>query len=154
MSRDPGDATSSAFGLAPGAEPAPGCPEREFAMRADIGAADRQPRVLLTAVRGLHTALWFAIEASFIYVLFAGLTKRVGREVDVAAGVVAVETSVFALSGFRCPLTGVARRLGADQASVTDIYLPRWFAHALPAMHVPLLLVAGFLYVRNRRATG
>jgi hypothetical protein len=119
----------------------------------DSRVAEGRPRALLTAVRGLHTALWFAIEASFLYVLFAGLTKRTSRDVDIAAGVVAAETAVFTLSGFRCPLTGVARRLGADQASVTDIYLPRWFAHALPAIHVPLLLVAGFLYFRNRRAT-
>lgn len=32
-----------------------------------------------------------------------------------------------------------------------SIYLPRWFAHNLPAFHVPLILLAAFLYGRNLR---
>lgn len=35
--------------------------------------------------------------------------------------------------------------------SVTDIWLPRWFAHNLPAIHVPLLAVAAYLNGRNLR---
>jgi hypothetical protein len=45
----------------------------------------------------------------------------------------------------------VAERLGAEQASVTDIYLPRWFAHNLPAIHVPLVIAAAYLNTRNVR---
>jgi hypothetical protein len=59
---------------------------------------------------------------------------------------------VFAGNGFRCPLTRVAERLGAEHGSVTDIYLPRWFARNLPAIHVPLIGLAGYLHVRNLRA--
>jgi hypothetical protein len=52
----------------------------------------------------------------------------------------------FAGNGFRCPRTDVAEHLGAEQASVTDAYLPRWFADNLPAIHVPLILLAAFLH--------
>jgi beta-lactamase family protein len=52
---------------------------------------------------------------------------------------------------FRCPLQQVAERVGAERGSVTDIYLPRWFAHNLPAIHVPLILLAGYLHGRNLR---
>ena len=38
------------------------------------------------------------------------------------------ESLVFAANGFRCPLTELAERYRAERASVTDIYLPKWFA--------------------------
>lgn len=70
---------------------------------------------------------------------------------------VAAESLIFAGNGFRCPLTQVAERLGAERlgaerGSVTDIYLPRWFAHNLPAIHVPLIGLAVCLHARNLRA--
>lgn len=61
------------------------------------------------------------------------------------------ETLVFAANGFRCPLTSVAKNLGDGTGSVTDIYLPRWFARNLPGIHVPLILLAAFLHWRNWR---
>jgi hypothetical protein len=58
---------------------------------------------------------------------------------------------IFAVNGFRCPLTDVAESLGAENGSVTDIYLPEWFAHNLPAIHVPLIFLAVYLHGRNLR---
>ena len=42
-----------------------------------------------------------------------------------------------------------AVRFGAASGSVTDIFLPRWFAHNLPAIHVPLIVLAMGLHLRN-----
>ncbi len=106
----------------------------------------------LRAVKAIHTLAWFSIEACMVYVLYAGFARRSDRHAAIAAGVVAAESLIFAGNGFRCPLTQVAKRLGAEQGSVTDIYLPRWFAHNLPAIHVPLIGLAGFLHARNLRA--
>ena len=103
----------------------------------------------LVAVKVVHTAAWFSIEACMVYVLGAGLTGRSDRHAAVAGAVVAGECLVFAANGFRCPLTDVAERLGAEHDAVTDIYLPRWFAHYLPAIHVPLIAVAVWLHARN-----
>ncbi len=86
-----------------------------------------------------------------IYVLYAGFAGRSDRRAGIAAGVVAAETLLFAGNGFRCPLTQVAERLGAEHGSVTDIYLPRWFARNLPDIHVPLICLAGYLHARNLR---
>jgi len=69
----------------------------------------------------------------------------------IASGVVASEALIFAANGFRCPLAQVAERVGAERGSVTDLYLPRWLAHNLPAIHVPLILLAGHLHGRNLR---
>ena len=67
------------------------------------------------------------------YVLYAGLARRWNRYAAIAAGVVAAERLNFAGNGFRCPLTRIAERLGAARGSVTDIYMPQWFARNLPA---------------------
>ncbi|MET4095597.1 hypothetical protein ABIB51_002536 [Arthrobacter sp. UYCu712] len=53
--------------------------------------------------------------------------------------------------GFRCPLTALARDLGDATGSVTDIYLPKWFARNLPVIHIPLILAAVALLWRNHR---
>ena len=73
----------------------------------------------------------------------SGSTSGRDRRVAAAAGVVARESLVFAANGFRCPLTQIAELVGGERGSVTDIYLPRWFAHDLPAIQVPLNLLAG-----------
>jgi hypothetical protein len=105
----------------------------------------------LATIKAVHTAAWFSIESCMLYVLYSGFKGQSDQRAAIAAGVVAAETLVFAGNGFRCPLTDVAEHLGAEQASVTDIYLPRWFAHNLPAIHVPLILLAAFLHGKNIR---
>lgn len=109
-----------------------------------------QPR-RLAVIRGVHTLAWFLIEACVAYLLYAGVSGRSDRRALAAGAVVTGECLVFAGNGFRCPLTGMAEAAGAESGSVTDIYLPRWFAHNLPAIHVPLLVVIGWLHWRNRR---
>jgi hypothetical protein len=106
-------------------------------------------RMALTAVKSFHTLAWFLIEACMAYVLYAGIRGRTDRRTGLAASVVAGETLIFAANGFHCPLTAVARKLGDETGSVTDIYLPKWFARNLPAIHVPLILLAIGLHRRN-----
>ena len=86
-----------------------------------------------------------------VYLLYAGFANRTDRRAAIAAIVVGGESLIFAANGFRCPLTDVAESLGDENGSVTDIYLPHWFAHNLPAIHVPLLLLAAYLHGRNLR---
>ena len=56
------------------------------------------------------------------------------------------ESALFAAIRFRCPLTELAQSLGADSGSVTDLYLPKRFAHNLPVIHAPLLVFIVFLH--------
>jgi hypothetical protein len=113
-------------------------------------AARPRPAVV-TAIKTVHTLAWLSIESCVLYVLYAGLVGRTGKRVGIAGAIVAGETLVFAGNGFRCPLTGLAERYGAQRGSVTDIYLPKWFAHNMPAIHTPLLVLMTYLHARNLR---
>ena len=103
----------------------------------------------LMAVKAVHTAIWFSIEAAMGYWLYAGIRGRADRKAAIAAGVVAAECLIFLANGAHCPLTKVAEKLGAESGSVTDIYLPRWLARHLPVIHVPLVVIACVLHWRN-----
>ena len=118
----------------------PGChpPVR----RADTAAA---------AIKATHTLIWLSIEASMAYLLYTGFTRRSDRRAAIAAGVVAGESLIFVADGFRCPLTRLTERLGTAKGSVTDIYLPPWLARNLPAIHVPLIILAVRLHSANLR---
>ena len=73
------------------------------------------------------------------------------QRVAIAGAIVAGESLVFAANGFRCPLTELAERYGAERGSVTDIYLPSRFAQNIPAIHAPLLVLMTYLPARNLR---
>jgi len=107
--------------------------------------------VALTLIKAAHTLAWLSIESCMAYVLYAGAARRTHRRAALAGAVVAGETLIFAANGFRCPLTQLAENFGAADGSVTDIWLPRWFARNLPAIHVPLLAAAAYLNGRNLR---
>lgn len=102
----------------------------------------------LTAVKALHTAIWFTVESAIFYLLYSGVRRRKGPLVVTAAAVVATESAIYVGNGARCPLTTVAESLGAEHGSVTDIYLPRWLARSLPVIHIPLLVLIVWLHRR------
>lgn len=103
-------------------------------------------KALLAVVKSLHTFIWFLVEGAVLYLVYAGLTKRTGRSVTLAAAMVAGESTVFLANGASCPLTPLAESLGAESGSVTDIYLPRWLAKSLPVIHVPLIVLILYLH--------
>ena len=86
------------------------------------------------------------------------LRGRTDRRAGIAGGIVAGKVLVFAGkvlvfadNGFRCPLTELAERYGARSGLVTDIYLPKWFAHNMRAIRTPLLVLMTYLHARNLR---
>lgn len=102
----------------------------------------------LAAIKTAHSLIFFAEELSVGYLLYAGLTKRQGRATALAAAAVVAECVIFFGNGRRCPLTGVAEKLGAERGSVTDIYLPRWIAARIFTYNAPLVVVAALLHAR------
>ena len=114
-----------------------------------MGTRRGRDEVALILVKAVHTLAWFSIESCMAYVLYAGAARCTDRRAALAGAVVAGESLIFAANRFRCPLTQFAENLGAKDGSVTGIWLPRWLARNLPAIHVPLLAVAVYLNGRN-----
>lgn len=112
-------------------------------------------RPTIVAVKAIHTGVFFVVASSILYLLYSALRRRTDARAAVAGAMVAGEALVFAVSGWRCPLTCIAERLGADDGSVADIYLPGWIAAHLPQITIPLVTAAAVLHARNlcRQAT-
>lgn len=129
--------------------PPPWSPWRPGPDAAPRAIAVRPRPAVVAGIKAAHTLAWASIESCVLYLLYAGLRGRTGRRAGIAGGIVAGEVLVFAGNGFRCPLTELAERYGAQSGSVTDIYLPKWFAHNMPAIHTPLLILMTYLHARN-----
>jgi hypothetical protein len=85
-------------------------------------------RVTILHIKVVHTIIFGVLSACVIYVVVSGAFNRITPWTWVAVGAILVEGVVLVLSGWRCPLTAAAERLGAVKGSVVDIFLPRWFA--------------------------
>jgi hypothetical protein len=83
------------------------------------------------------------------FLVSSGLGRHSGRRSAIAGAVVAGECLVFAANGLRCPLTDLAESWGAERRKITDSYLPSRFAHALPAIHAPVLILVLGLHRRR-----
>lgn len=85
-------------------------------------------RVTIFRIKLLHTLIFWLLSLCVGYSLFSGLAGRIDVWTWIAAGLLLVESVVLAVSGWTCPLTILAERKGALRGSVTDIFLPKWFA--------------------------
>jgi hypothetical protein len=101
------------------------------------------------AIKAVHTVAFFAIGSCLAYLTYSGLTKRSDRRAAIAGAVVAGEALIYAGNGWRCPLTDLAKGLGAAHGSVADIYLPRWVESHLPQITTPIFALALVLHGRN-----
>jgi hypothetical protein len=131
--------------------PPPWSPWRPRPGAAQPAIAVRPRPAVVAGIKTFHTLAWVSTESCVLYVLYAGLRGRTDRRAGTAGAIVAGEVLVFAGNGFRCALTELAERNGAQDGSVTDIYLPKWFAHNMPAIHTPLLVLMTYLHARNLR---
>lgn len=85
-------------------------------------------RLTIFHVKLIHTVIFWLLSACVVYVSFSAIADRITTWTWVAAGMILLEGIVLAASGGVCPLTILTERLGAPRGSVTDIFLPRWFA--------------------------
>jgi hypothetical protein len=108
-------------------------------------------RAAFISVKAVHSLIYFSIEFCMGYLIYTGLKRQEDKRTAITAGVVAGETLIFLGNRCRCPLTGLAEDLGSGSGSVTDIYLPKFFAANLPLIHVPLVALALYLHIRNLR---
>jgi hypothetical protein len=104
---------------------------------------------MLTLIRSVHTAIYIILAASVCLLLFAAITAYAGPLVIAAAMAVAAETIVFTANGFKCPLTGLARKYGAeeDKGYVFDTVFPVRITRLTFGVFGTMLALAGLIYI-------
>ena len=62
-------------------------------------------------------------------VFFTLLLDKISHLTWIGIGFILLEGLVLLINGWKCPLTVYAENLGADDGSVTDIFLPKFIAN-------------------------
>jgi hypothetical protein len=79
-------------------------------------------------IKLVHTVVFWVLSLCVGYALFSGVADHITSWTWAAVGLLLIETVILAVSGWTCPLTILAERLGAPRGSVADIFLPSWLA--------------------------
>ncbi len=103
-------------------------------------------------MKSVHSAIFVVLLGSILRFTADGWRGRLDRTTAIAAGLVTVEIGVFFANRGRCPLTGVAEDLGAEDGRVSDIFLPEALARTLPAWSTAILLIGVVGHARSFRA--
>jgi hypothetical protein len=85
-------------------------------------------KLTLFHVKLAHTLIFWFLSACVLYALFSAIADHITTWTWIAVCLVLLESAVLAASGWTCPLTILAERLGAVRGSVADIFLPKWLA--------------------------
>jgi hypothetical protein len=105
----------------------------------------------VTVIKVVHSLVFLSMAASILYTLYSGLTNRISRLTTVSVAAVVGEGLVFLLNKGRCLLTDLTEKLGSEHGSVSDIFLPAWFAERIPILFSPLFAI-GLAALGVRRA--
>jgi hypothetical protein len=87
---------------------------------------------VLAAIKGIHTAIFAAVTVQIAMVVWDGLRQRPGRGTVTALAIALGESAIYASNNQVCPLTPLAEELGAEDGSVTDIFLPTSVSSRIP----------------------
>jgi hypothetical protein len=117
-------------------------------MRPRIPKYTRHP-IAIAAIKTVHTAVFLVELSSIGWLVISGLMGRRDRTVALAAGAVAAEAAVFVLNDRVCPLTPLTERLGAENGSVSDIFLPDAVARTIPIWSTALIGLAVLLHAHT-----
>ena len=87
---------------------------------------------MLFWIKSVHTAVFVLMSCSVMYVLYCGITGSTGMVTWVAVALVILEVIIYTINKCRCPLTQLAERYGAENGTVSSMFLPKLLVpHAL-----------------------
>jgi hypothetical protein len=74
----------------------------------------------------VHSFLFILIGICTIYVFITAVLDHINWLAGVTFSVAVIELLVLVFNEWRCPLTDLAERKGAEVGSVADLFLPKW----------------------------
>ena len=80
---------------------------------------------MLFWIKAVHTAVFVLMACSVMYVLYSGITGTTGLLTWIALSLIVLEALTFTLNKCQCPLTQLSERYGAENGTVSSMFLPR-----------------------------
>lgn len=80
------------------------------------------------AIKLVHSMIFFLMVACLMYVFYCAVVRRYDWLLLVALSAIVIEGIVLLINHGKCPFTDLAKKYGDQKGSVTDIYLPAWYA--------------------------
>ncbi|MFC1988551.1 hypothetical protein ACFLVJ_01800 [Chloroflexota bacterium] len=104
-------------------------------------------------IKLFHSAIAFFMLGCLFYILYAGLTATFNWFLWVTIIAIFIEGGAIAMNNWRCPLTTLAERWGAEKGSVADILMPDIIARNLfkwsPYIFAGELVLVGVRYISS-----
>ena len=82
----------------------------------------------IAIIKVVHTVVFVLLSALLIAFLYEVIANKMTFITWGAVTLFLAEGIVLIMNGWRCPLTGMAERLGSMHGQITDTLLPKWFA--------------------------
>lgn len=82
-------------------------------------------------IKLIHSLLFFLIGICTVYVFITALLNHINWLTWAAFSVAIIEILILSFNQWRCPLTDMAERRGAEVGSVADLFLPAWLSDRL-----------------------
>lgn len=101
----------------------------------------------ITFIKTVHTLVFFGLTVANLIVFYYAVTGRTSVLLWVSLVLVAIEGVVLVANGWKCPLRIYAERLGAEDGSVTDIFLPKWLAERIFPICGGLLALSALIFL-------
>jgi len=99
----------------------------------------------IKVIKAVHTGLFVIGSALLAILLYQVVFDKITMLTFIVVILFFVEGIILMLSGWQCPLTVYAERLGSPHGQVTDIVLPKWIAdrvfHIYGSLYVFALLL-------------
>jgi len=99
----------------------------------------------ITFIRFVHSVIFWFLTGVLALLLYEVIADRITSLTWIAVALFTLEGIVLLVSGWKCPLTAYAERLGSDHGQVTDAFLPKWLADRVFVIYGGLFAVAVLL---------
>ncbi len=86
------------------------------------------PNKKVFAIKFIHSILFWLMVFGLFYILYGAITRTYDWTLLTAVGIIIIEGLALAFNHWRCPLTTLAEKYGAENGAVTHIFLPKFCA--------------------------
>jgi hypothetical protein len=93
------------------------------------------------AIKFIHSILFWLMVLCLFYILYCAIARTYDWTLLTAIVIIIIEGLGLAFNHWRCPLTTLAEKYGAEHGAVTDIFLPKLCARYVFKVSIVLFTI-------------